>query len=134
MKEIEPLDLASTFVALDATSGARALPVTPDFWPALESGALGDVTRLVSSYTFTADWPTWERHPAGEEVVLLISGRAQLELQEGTEPVRCVTLAHAGEYVLVPPGVWHTARIEAPTMMLFITPGEGTENRPTGPG
>ena len=26
---------------------------------------------------------------------------------------------------------WHTARIHAPATMLFVTPGEGTENRGT---
>jgi mannose-6-phosphate isomerase-like protein (cupin superfamily) len=134
MQELEPLNLAGTFVALDAAAGARALPVTPVFWPALDAGALGDVTRLVSSYAFEGHWATWERHPAGEEIVLLVSGRAVLQLQEGAGPVRSVTLARAGDFVLVPPGVWHTALIDEPTVMLFVTPGEGTENRPVDVG
>jgi hypothetical protein len=39
-------------------------------------------------------------------------------------------LRDAGSYVVVPKGVWHTARTSVATRMLFVTPGEGTENRP----
>ena len=41
-----------------------------------------------------------------------------------------VQLNTPGEFVMVPRGVWHTARIATRASMLFITPGEGTENRP----
>jgi hypothetical protein len=30
--------------------------------------------------------------------------------------------------VIITKGVWHTARVQAPTTMLFVTPGEGTKN------
>jgi hypothetical protein len=30
----------------------------------------------------------------------------------------------------VPRGTWHTTKVHAPSSMLFITPGEGTQNRP----
>jgi hypothetical protein len=29
---------------------------------------------LVATFAFDADWPTWERHPAGDELVCLLSG------------------------------------------------------------
>lgn len=32
--------------------------------------------------------------------------------------------------VIVPRGVWHTAHVHRPSEALFITPGEGTENKP----
>ena len=133
MNEAQPLSITATFAALDATTGARTLPVTPTFWPALEAGTLGDVTRLVSGYAFDAAWPTWERHPAGEEVVLLLTGQATLQLQDGDGPVNSVVLTQPGDYVLVPTGVWHTASTEVPTTMLFITPGDSTEHRPVTP-
>ena len=133
MQAVEPLTLSGTFVALDAGTGARPLPVTPAFWQALDAGTLGDVTRLVSGYSFDAAWPTWERHPAGEEIVLLVTGRATLRLQDGEGPVRSVALTQAGDYVLVPPGVWHTATTDVPTTLLFVTPGEGTEHRAVTP-
>jgi quercetin dioxygenase-like cupin family protein len=39
------------------------------------------------------------------------------------------TLSRPGAFVVVPRGAWHTARIAEATTMLFVTPGEGTENR-----
>ena len=39
-------------------------------------------------------------------------------------------LRDPGSYVVVPKGTWHTARTSVPTRMLFMTPGEGTENKP----
>lgn len=39
----------------------------------------------------------------------------------------------ASTFVVVPRGTWHTAKVHAATTMLFITPGEGTENRESPP-
>jgi len=33
-----------------------------------------------------------------------------------------------GSSVIVPKGTWHTPKVHAPTSMLFVTPGQGTEN------
>ena len=75
-----------------------------------------------------ATWSTWERHPAGEELVVLLSGRVDLiqELDEGEH----VVALRPGQAVVNPPGVWHTAVVHEPGSALFITPGEGTEVRP----
>ena len=75
-------------------------------------------------------WDSWERHPAGEEVVYLISGRVDLvQEHEGTEHV---IQMHAGEATVNPTNTWHTARVHEPGWALFITPGAGTEIRPAG--
>jgi quercetin dioxygenase-like cupin family protein len=114
--------------------GAKAVP-QPEFtgfewYGAYEDrhGADGAEGRLVSLYTFTEDWTSWERHPAGDEVVVCLAGEITLfqELPEGTVPV---TL-RAGEYVVNPPGIWHTADVSGEATALFITAGMGTENRP----
>lgn len=84
--------------------------------------------QLVSTYEFTEDWPTWERHPQGDEIVILLSGAATMVLQREAGP-QFVEMAVPGEYVVVPRNTWHTARVRTATRMLFITPGEGTENR-----
>jgi quercetin dioxygenase-like cupin family protein len=84
---------------------------------------------LVATFAFDADWTTWERHPAGDELVCLLAGRVTLVLdRDGRRET--VELNKAGEYVLVPKGTWHTAHTNVPTKMLFVTPGEGTENKP----
>lgn len=83
----------------------------------------------MSAFTFSEPWATWERHPAGEEVVMLLSGAATLLIEEAGDE-RGVQLNSPGDYVLVPQGAWHTARTNIPTTMLFLTPGRDTEHRP----
>jgi quercetin dioxygenase-like cupin family protein len=123
------LDIASTFVALDDAGGARALPVTPDFWEALTTDRLGKFSRMVSSYSFDGDWTSWEKHPAGEEFVCLLEGDVDLVLQQsGGETI--IKLNRPGSFVIVPVNTWHTARARKPSKMIFITPGQGTENKP----
>lgn len=85
---------------------------------------------LVSAHHFDSDWPTWEKHPAGDELVLLLAGSAELVLLEAGDE-RVVPLADTGAYVRVPADTWHTARVGESAHMLFITPGEGTLNAAT---
>jgi oxalate decarboxylase/phosphoglucose isomerase-like protein (cupin superfamily) len=67
-------------------------------------------------------------HPAGDEVVVLLSGAAEMVLDRG-DGKETVSLRQPGSFVIVPKGTWHTARIAEPTSMLFVTPGEGTQNK-----
>jgi mannose-6-phosphate isomerase-like protein (cupin superfamily) len=84
---------------------------------------------LLSTFRFTEDWSTWEMHPRGEEVVMLLSGSATMVVEiDGSE--RRITLEEPGSYVVLPRGTWHRAETREPTTMLFVTPGEGTEHRP----
>ncbi len=46
---------------------------------------------------------------------------------DGTEQTTTIV---AGEAVVNPPGVWHTADVVEPTTVLFVTAGAGTELRP----
>jgi len=82
---------------------------------------------LVACHEFAEDWSSWEKHPAGDEIVLLLSGRATMILHNpvGDESVE---LDEPGAYIVVPRDTWHTAKVSGPTRMLFITPGEGTLN------
>ena len=123
-----PLQIRDTYVALDDASGARPLPVDAGFWDALRAGELGSMSRMISFGEFASDWTTWEKHPAGEELVMLLDGEVELWLEQGGEVTR-VTLAAPGEYVLVPRDTWHTAKTRRPSRMLFVTPGKGTQNR-----
>lgn len=84
--------------------------------------------RLVAMHTFHEPWPSWEMHPAGDELVVCVQGELVLhqELEGGVVTVRL----RSGEAAINPPGVWHTADCDAPCTALFITAGEGTENRP----
>ena len=83
---------------------------------------------LVSEFAFTQDWPTWEMHPEGDEIVYLLSGSVELLLDRCSE-IQTIVLEGSGA-VVVPRGVWHTARVRLPSRMLHVTRGEGTQNRP----
>jgi len=127
--ETTTFNLADTFVALDDDCGARLLQVTASFWEDLTRGRLGHFSRLVSCFSFSESWATWEKHPAGDELVCLLSGEVTLVLEaEGGQ--KEITLDQPGQFVLIPADTWHTARVQNSCRMLFITPGEGTENRP----
>jgi mannose-6-phosphate isomerase-like protein (cupin superfamily) len=85
--------------------------------------------RLVSAYTFTESWTSWEMHPNGAEVVICTAGRMTLhqEMPDGT--TASVTIG-PGEYAINPPGAWHTADIDGEASAVFITSGIGTDHRP----
>jgi mannose-6-phosphate isomerase-like protein (cupin superfamily) len=123
-------DLSSTFVVLQPDQAMALVDVTPTVFEDLARRFGGFKAHvLMSSFSFEADWPTWEMHPAGDELVCLLSGEAKMVLaRAGGEQV--AQLSKPGEYIVVPKGTWHTARTSVPTKMLFLTPGEGTQNRP----
>ena len=115
--------------------GARA-EVQPDFtgmdWYAdysVRTAGDGAEGRLVTLYRFTENWTSWEMHPAGDEVVLCVSGRMTLhqELADGSTATETIG---PGDYAINPPGVWHTADIDGAATALFLTAGMGTEHRP----
>jgi mannose-6-phosphate isomerase-like protein (cupin superfamily) len=104
------------------------LPLTPDLYERLDTefdGFKGHT--LVSAYQFTESWPTWEIHPNGDEMVVLLSGSAEFKLKTG-DSVASKLLASPGDFVIVPRNTWHTAAITESANLLFITPGEGTRN------
>lgn len=114
--------------------GARAV-AQPEFtgveWYeayAMRHAADGVEGRLVAMHTFTSDWPTWEIHPEGDEVVLCVSGQITLIQELGESRFHSETLG-PGEYLVNPAGVWHTADVAQSATVLFITSGAGTQNR-----
>ena len=83
---------------------------------------------LVSEFEFAADWPNWEMHPNADEFVYLLSGAVEVHLEE-TQGLRKIALSGSGA-IVVPRGVWHTAKVTAPSRMLHVTRGAGTQLRP----
>ena len=119
---IGPFNLASTFLRLRPDVSIEPLPVNDVFWKKIATGQLGDFHNeyLVATHAFDSDWPMWEMHPNGEEIVYLLSGSAVfvLETAEGQESFE---LTKSGDYVIVPRNTWHTAKANSPCHMLFIT-------------
>ncbi len=131
MQTLAPLHIESTHLRLKPNGLADRLPVTDQFWPDLIAGKFGDFHNeyLVTTSSFHAPWPTWEKHPNGDEIVILLSGSVDFTL-ETAEGNKVVQVRKSGEYVFVPKAHWHTADPLQPTTMLFITAGEGTQVRP----
>ncbi len=123
------MNLFDRFAVLQPDLSVGTVPVSPDLYEELDrkfDAFRGHV--LISAHSFSADWGVWERHPAGDELVVLLAGRARLVLR-GPDGDETHDLETAGTYVVVPRGAWHTARVSEPARLLFITPGEGTEHR-----
>jgi len=123
-------NLLTTYVVMSPGHRAVGVEVSPTIYQELDQrfdGFKGHL--LVAKFDFESDWPSWEIHPAGDEIVVLLSGRADMVLDRGGNH-EVSPLAQLGAFVIVPKGIWHTARISTPTSMLFVTPGEGTENKP----
>lgn len=91
-----------------------------------EDGAEG---RLVSQFSFSESWDSWEMHPAGAEVVICVAGIIALIQQAPDGQLTHVTLG-PGDYAINPPGVWHTADVNGAASAIFITSGLGTQHRP----
>lgn len=115
---------------LSYTGTTKPLPFDDEFWPKISSGGFDlDDGRLLSRGSMDTTWKSWEMHPAGDEIVLLLRGVVDFVLEvDGAEKV--VTLDEPMSFVVVPAGVWHTARVREAGEAIFITPGKGTENRP----
>ncbi|MEM9256911.1 MAG: hypothetical protein AAGA91_15800 [Pseudomonadota bacterium] len=121
--------LADTFPVLTSNMNVVPLPFGEGFYQGL-SERFGNFEQhvLVSCHRFDEGWQTWERHPHGDEIVCLMTGEITLALLVNGE-TRSLKATQAGEYVVVPKGVWHTAVDAKAATVLFITPGQGTENR-----
>jgi len=112
-----------------AEDGAARTFSAADFWRLPESEAeQSGQGWLISEYAFTEDWPTWEMHPEGDEFVYLLSGAVEL-LLERAGTIEHIAVDGTGA-VVVPRGVWHTAKIRTPSRMLHVTRGAGTQTRP----
>jgi len=121
-------DLATTYVQLDDGPRALAVEVDDEFWQTIDRRSELQGGRLVGTFHNAQDWDIWEMHPAGDEVVCLLSGAIDVVLDE-PDGERVVAL-EAGRTCIVPCGVWHRAIVREPGDTLHITRGDGTQHRP----
>lgn len=122
-------NLEKVFAVLKPNQAVEKVTVTPSIYQEIDENFNNfKGHQLVSMYEFSEDWSSWEIHPKGDEVVVLLSGRITFVLDIDGEHQE-VELREQGDYVVVPQNTWHTARTNTTTKALFITPGEGTENK-----
>lgn len=126
MTQVFSLD--STYIHLRPDESAIAMEGGARFWAGIEGRHDLEHGRLMGSTGQNADWSHWERHPAGDEILVLLSG--ELELVLDTERGEERASLKAGQTFIVPKGVWHRGIVKKPGQLMFLTPGAGTEHRP----
>ena len=123
-------DLFGTFVHMGTSGALSPVEVNETFWKELMQGERADLNEgwLVAAFSMSESAPMWEMHPAGEELLLLLSGAMDVVMQDDSGE-RVVEL-RAGGACIVPRGTWHTQIVHEPCELLGITFGRGTEHRP----
>jgi mannose-6-phosphate isomerase-like protein (cupin superfamily) len=113
----DAFSLEKTFVHVGL--GAVAIPLHDFAWDeqylagySLRFAADGEGGRLVCVTSETKTWSDWERHPAGDELVVLLSGRVDV-VREVTDGLVRVQLT-PGQAAINPRGVWHTSDVLEP--------------------
>jgi len=73
------------------------------------------------------EWPPhWERHPKGDELLHVLEGEVEVELLRKNGRIERETV-RAGSFYVVPRGLWHRPVQRKPVVMMYVTPGAGTE-------
>lgn len=131
--EREPVNLLTTPLHLGL--GSRARPVQGFAWDPELLEAYAEATeadgaegRMVIIIEGEGPGHHWERHPAGDEVVVCLSGRAMVVRDSGDSSDE-ISL-RPGEATVNPAGVWHAVDMDGRARILTITAGVGTEHRP----
>jgi PhnB protein len=78
---------------------------------------IGNLTLGVMSYTGQTPW---ERHPDGDELLLVLDGELELTALTDDGPVK--RTLRAGEAFVCPQGLWHRQNAEKSVSMLYGTP------------
>jgi mannose-6-phosphate isomerase-like protein (cupin superfamily) len=90
---------------------------------ALPEGHLLGVFQVASPDELHSD--IWEMHPAGDEVLLMLSGELGLEYADGS--CRGISALGAGRGVVMPRGVWHRLLLREPGLSMVLSPSQGTK-------
>lgn len=122
-------DLAHTYIQIFDGPDATPVPVDPEFWSRISERHELHEGRLVMVFDQErGPWSGWEMHPAGDEVLYLLSGAMELVLEQSGAESR-VRLQAGGAFI-VARGTWHTADVISEGRLLAITRGAGTQHRP----
>ena len=126
----DAVKLQSGFVIhLNEGLGINARAATAEFWADRDRCELA-TGRLLSVFTYSATWDYQERHPDGDELVVVLAGATELLLDVsdggGEQSVPLVD----GDAAVIPTGAWHRAAVRHRCTLLFITPEPArTEHR-----
>ncbi|MVO84944.1 cupin domain-containing protein [Streptomyces sp. p1417] len=131
--ERNAIDLRTTPVHLGLGSRAKSVEGfawDPEVLQAYSAAVAADGAegRLVTIFDGDGPGDHWECHPAGDELVVCVSGSVTV-----TRDVDGVTERVAlgpGEATVNPAGAWHAVDMAEPSTILTITAGLDTDHRP----
>ncbi|MEV8319309.1 cupin domain-containing protein [Streptomyces sp. NPDC059900] len=131
--EPNAIDLRTTPVHLGL--GSRAKPIegfawNPQVLQAYSAAVAADGAegRIVTIFDGEGPGDDWERHPAGDELVLCLSGSVTVTRDVDGAAERVVL--GPGQATVNPAGTWHAVDMTGPATILTITAGLGTDHRP----
>ena len=120
--------LDGTYIHLRPDDSAVVMEGGARFWQGIAGRRDLDEGRLMGCTDQKGDWSHWERHPAGDEILTLLSGEMAIVLQTDAGERRAIL--RPGETFIVPKGLWHRGIVAVPGRLMFVTPGAGTEHKP----
>ena len=94
-------DLMNTYAQLRDDGMALVTEGGDAFWSSLESRPELHGGRLLGATAQTKDWPQWEIHPAGDEILILMSGAFGLQIERADDTVETIEM-RAGSTCVVP--------------------------------
>jgi mannose-6-phosphate isomerase-like protein (cupin superfamily) len=122
------IDLKRTFLHFTRAHAIEHYKAGPQFWDDVASRRLRLDGRLVGCVPLKkGPIDHWERHPDGDEFLLLLSGTMTILLEEPAG--RREYPLKTGEAFVVPKGRWHTFIVQGAGELIFATAGEYTERR-----
>ena len=83
--------------------------------------------RLIMIEKSPITWDTWECHPAGDEIVIVLEGKGEFIQQTSAGEIRIPV--SSGDTLINPKGVWHTADVIQPIKAVYITPCPETHHK-----
>lgn len=126
---VAAFDPFGTFLDVKPDGGVTLLPADAEFWQGLASGRIPLHGSLFCFLEFDGSWSHWESHPAGDELILLLGGSAEIELEVNPDRTETIHLNAEKSACLMPRGLWHRLRAQTGSRLAFLTPGEGTRHR-----
>jgi len=96
---------------------------TPDTTKAESADAFGELAEYRDGAIFIAHYAgfsEWERHPEGDEIVYVVSGKTNLILLSDIGEVE--KHMGAGDIIVVPKGQWHRFKSPEGVKIMSVTP------------
>ena len=120
MAKITGFTMGTNYVTVSDDASMSVLPEQPGPPPSVKGFTVGLAEMTM------APPHNGERHPDGDELLIVLSGKIKLII-DASEPT--TALVNTGEAVIVPKDTWHRIEVLAPTKLIYMTPGPRNDYR-----